>query len=242
MEPSSADALSNDSFLGRLLEEVSWEKAVGYRQGGRRRENVLTAEVLLPLSYLPRDAFLGEVLRRAHGAERAREAAAREAELAGITLLPEEHTLPGGIRVQPDAEFSMPASYVLVEAKRIGRASFQRTQLAKEYLAVRQAAGSRIPLLVLILGTPPPIAVKETGAMTPEEAVMRFLPELTGGAVQDAGPLAADVREAIAWTTWTEIAATVESQCEAFAGQDRGLEGTIRRLCSSVGQAVRWHS
>ncbi|WP_197432511.1 hypothetical protein [Pseudarthrobacter sp. GA104] len=68
-----------------------------------------------------------------------------EAELASITLLPQEDTLPGGIRVQPDADLSMPMSYVLVEAKRIGRASFQRTQLAKEYLAVRKAAVSRIP-------------------------------------------------------------------------------------------------
>jgi hypothetical protein len=38
MEWPIEDDLSNDSFLGRLLEEVSWEKAIDYRHGGRRRE------------------------------------------------------------------------------------------------------------------------------------------------------------------------------------------------------------
>lgn len=59
----------NASVIGRLLEEISWEGATvrKYRAGGRGLENVLTAEVLLPLSYLPRTAFLGPVLRTARG-------------------------------------------------------------------------------------------------------------------------------------------------------------------------------
>lgn len=43
-----SDALTNTSVLGRLLEEISWEgsRVREYRDGGRGRENVLTAEVL----------------------------------------------------------------------------------------------------------------------------------------------------------------------------------------------------
>ena len=38
------------SMIARLLEEISWEKAVKYRRGGRGMENVLTAEVLIALT------------------------------------------------------------------------------------------------------------------------------------------------------------------------------------------------
>ncbi|GAA2199934.1 hypothetical protein [Sinomonas flava] len=139
--------LSNDSFIGRLLEEISWEKATHYRRGGRRRENVLTAEVLLPLSYLPRDLFLGEVLMGARGADDARRVVISEIEAADVTLLPDQLEPVPDVRVQPGASFSLPESYVLVEAKRNGRASFQPSQLAKEYLALKAAAGERTPLL-----------------------------------------------------------------------------------------------
>jgi hypothetical protein len=75
-----SDALANSSVLGRLLEEISWEGARvrGYRDGGRGRENVLTAEVLGALSYLPRSTFLAAVFRAAHGADETRERVAAE--------------------------------------------------------------------------------------------------------------------------------------------------------------------
>lgn len=68
----------NVSVIGRLLEEIPWEGArvKQYRQGGRGMENVLTAEVLLPVTYLPRGPFLAPVLRGAHGASAAVELAA----------------------------------------------------------------------------------------------------------------------------------------------------------------------
>ena len=54
------------SITGRLLEEISWEgNARRYRRGGQGRENVLTAEVFQILDFLPRDRFLGEVIRSA---------------------------------------------------------------------------------------------------------------------------------------------------------------------------------
>jgi hypothetical protein len=84
--------LVNSSVIGRLLEEISWEgKSVpAYRDGGRGRENVLTADVLWPLSCLPREAFLDEILRRAHGAEWACLRAADELEEAAVMLLPDQ--------------------------------------------------------------------------------------------------------------------------------------------------------
>jgi len=150
--------LANASVIGRLLEEVSWEgeSVRTYRDGGRGRENVLTAEVLWPLSCLPREAFFAEVLRRAHGAEEARFQAAEELEEAEVTLLPDQIELgPGRVAVQPDATVISPATYTLIEAKRIRRSSFQVNQLAREVVALLAKAGDRSPLLVLLLGSPP---------------------------------------------------------------------------------------
>jgi hypothetical protein len=78
--------LVNASVIGRLLEAISWEgrNVRAYRQGGRGVENVLTAEVLLPLSYLPRDAFLGAVLAGAYGATRPLADLARDIEQADV--------------------------------------------------------------------------------------------------------------------------------------------------------------
>ena len=146
---------TNDSVIGRLLEEVSWdgERVRAYRDGGRGRENVLTAEVLSPLSYLPRDRFLGEVLRSAHGAKDACVGAALELETAQVTLLPDEFVLPGSATtVQPDATIAMPGHFVLMEAKRIRRASFQPEQLAREYVALLNEAADRVHLLLIVLG------------------------------------------------------------------------------------------
>lgn len=110
--------LTNASVIGRLLEEISWdgERVRVYRDGGRGRENVLTAEVLSPLSYLPRAHFLGEVLRSAHGAKDACQGAASEIEMAQLALLPDQSLLPGStVVVQPDATIAMPNHFVLVE-------------------------------------------------------------------------------------------------------------------------------
>ena len=116
------DHLANSSVIGRLLEEISWEgrNVRAYRDGGRGRENVLTAEVLWPQSCLPRAAFLAEVLRHAPGADAVRMQAARRWKEAKVTLLPEQIELgPDRLVVQPDATVISPTTYVLVEAKRI---------------------------------------------------------------------------------------------------------------------------
>jgi hypothetical protein len=58
-----------------------------------------------------------------------------------------------------------------LEAERIRSSSFQAEHLAREYVALLNEAGERIPLLLLILGSDPPVPVKGAGRLSIEEAV-----------------------------------------------------------------------
>ena len=151
---SGPKPILNTSVLGRLLEELSWEGSSirRYRHGGRGYENVLTAEVLLALDFLPRQAFLGAVLRAAHGSETTLARIADEIEAAELTLLPEELKLrPSGasyqeqVVVQPDGMITSPHCVVMIEAKRIRKSKFQTEQLAREYIALMRDAAGRTP-------------------------------------------------------------------------------------------------
>jgi hypothetical protein len=79
-----------------------------YRHGDRSRENVLTAEVLTALDYLPRNRFLGAALAAAHGDRTATAQAAHDAEVFTIEFLPEVVLNPQAVgkaaqvMVQPD--------------------------------------------------------------------------------------------------------------------------------------------
>lgn len=242
------DDLTNTSVIGRLLEEVSWEgeRVRAYRDGGRGRENVLTAEVLSPLSYLPRDAFLGEVLRSAHGATDARMGAAGEIEDADLVLLPDESLLLGStVVVQPDATLATPGHFVLIEAKRIRSASFQPEQLAREYVTLLDQAATRVPLLLLVLGSPPPVAVKGHGRLDPIDAVTSQLGAVlarTIGYEEDATSLVAQLPETLAWITWAEIREVIRRQAAHFPNATDGLAGTINRLAEAAITAIDWHS
>lgn len=145
---------ASSSIVGKLLEEISWEKAKDYRAGGQGRENVLTAEVLVGLDFLPRTEFLGAVLRAAHGADEARNKLATEVEGLLMHFLPGDFSTGSDGRtaklvVQPDAVFETPSTYTLVEAKRIRYGSFQPEQLAREYITLVSKAGSPTPILFL---------------------------------------------------------------------------------------------
>ena len=86
---SSTGSLTMSSAIRRLLDEISWEgNASKYRDGGLGKETVLTAEVLQALDFLPREAFLGQVLRMAHGADLARAHASSDAEHLVFDVLP----------------------------------------------------------------------------------------------------------------------------------------------------------
>ena len=241
------DELGNASVIGRLLDEISWEgsKVRAYRQGGRGMENVLTAEVLLPLSYLPREAFLGDVLSGARGATAALADLARDAESAEVSLLPGDIAVgEKPVNVQPDATITTASAFALVEAKRIPSSSFQPVQLAREYLAVLQEAGARRPVLLLVLGAPPPVRVKGHGLMEPSEAIQLTLSEVHR-TVESQAPLASaleQIADVLAWITWSDIANVVRMRQGNFADAPGGLSGTVHRLCASVLDAVAWHS
>lgn len=246
--PVTHDDLTNASVIGRLLEEVSWDgqRVRAYRDGGRGRENVLTAEVLSPLSYLPRDRFLGEVLRSAHGATDACAGVAAEIENADLILLPEQSLLPGStVVVQPDATMTTPGHFVLLEAKRIRSASFQPEQLAREYVDLLNEAGDRVPLLLLVLGTPPPVAAKGHGRLDPFDAVTSQLAAVlarTEDFDRDAAALEALLPQTVAWITWAEVREVVLRQAAGFISLEPGISGTVDRLASAVVTAIDWHS
>ncbi|MBC7633531.1 hypothetical protein [Aeromicrobium sp.] len=240
------DNLTNESTIGRLLEEISWQKAVRYRQGGRGIEDVLTAEVFMPLDYLPRDLFLGEVFRRGHGADRARAAVVAEIEDAQFTLLPDEVLVgPNAVKVQPDGYLSTPSTLVLMEAKRIRRSSFQTKQLARELVALYQESNGRTPLLLLVLGAPPPVLVDTLGRIEPARAISLTIDEVieeTGATQMTEDELPTDLEDTISWITWTEIRELVMDQAASLPDLPHGLDGTMRRLAAAVTSAVDWHT
>jgi hypothetical protein len=240
------DDATNTTIIGRLLEEISWEgqRVRLYRRGGRGMENVLTAEVMLPLSFLPRTHFLAEVLLAAHGAEDALRRVAAQIEDSELSVLPQELKLqPAGTVVQPDALLETLGGYVLVEAKRIRSASFQPEQLAREYLAVLREAKRRTPVLLLILGSRPPITVKKQGLRDITEAITDHLQEVldkTGGD-EHFDDLVKRIPEVVSWITWSELDAVVTRQLASMKINNPSLRGTVERLATAVSMAIAIH-
>ena len=234
----------NTSVIGRLLEEISWEgrRSRMYRQGGRGIENVLSAQVLLALDLLPRTAFLGRVIRDAHGADAARARVAGEVEDLTVAFLPDEMTLAAdGARVQADALLTGPSTVVLVEAKAPGRSSFQPAQLSREYLALLQQAGDRTPVMLLILGAPPPVMVSGSGLLDPLAALVAELQAHASGnpAVDE---LLERAPEILAWTTWPDIATAVADEMARLEIPDPSVAAAVRRTARSLVDAVSWHA
>lgn len=239
--------LVNASVIGRLLEEISWEgrQVARYRHGGAGRENVLTAEVLQALDFLPRDEFLGEVLRAGHGAVEARTRIAAATEALNVVVLPEETRLGViGPVVQPDAVLESEQAFVLVEAKRILRSSFQLEQLAREYLALMQQAGDRTPLLLLLLGDGPTVRVASRGRLQIDEAVRLTLSEVHARTQSplDLAELEARLPERLAWITWAEVRDVVARRVTTVTGCHPSMAGTVQRLASTLLHAIDRHS
>lgn len=244
----------NESVLGRLLEELSWEgrSIRKYRDGGQGAENVLTAEVLMGLDFLPRQAFLGAVVAGAHGSEAARRALCGEIEEAVITFLPPEIVLnPRGrskgeqLIVQPDGVITSPSCSVLVEAKRIRRSSFQPEQLAREYVALTREAGSRTPLLLLLLGAEPPVLIAGAGRMEIEEAIALHLQSVYERTPDHPWPLTTlldRLPTAYAWITWQELSDIVTEQASHRRPDNASVAATIDRLAASIIRSIRRHA
>lgn len=247
METSST---ASSSIVGKLLEEVSWEKARDYRAGGQGRENVLTAEVLLGLDFLPRSHFLGSVIRAAQGADAAREKLAAEAEELQMRFLPGDFSLSSEDRkvklvVQPDAIFETSSTYTLVEAKRIRYGSFQPEQLAREYVTLVSRAGSAVPVLFL-LGVTPPLRVKGNGQLGITEVLGRtlgpVLERVGDPSLPSESELMALIPEVFCWISWSELDDCLrEAAATYLAGHPSG-DASVQRIASFIRNAINWHA
>lgn len=225
--------------LTSLLDEISWEgNARKYRGGGRGTENALTAEVFDALDILPRSTFLGRVLAAATGADAAREALISTIEDADVTVLPgdlaprPQPSTGGEWRIQPDAILSSEAAYCLVEAKRIRGGSLQPRQLARTAITAHDRAEGRGGMVLLVLGSPPPVVVRGRGRHDLASAML--LDETPGWDLPD--PLLC-----LAWITWHRIAEVVDESSRELRSPDPSVAASIRRLADRIGTVVRWH-
>lgn len=243
----------NSSVLGRLLEELSWVGSTirDYRNGGRGYENVLTAEALQGLDFLPRESFLGRVIAAARGAAKAREQLMSEIEEARFILLPgSQYLIPSGDRhqtklpVQPDGLIESTSTYVVLEAKRIRSSSFQSEQLAREYVLALRDSLQRTPILFLVLGSEPPIKVAKHGKMPILDAIRLYLEAVLSRTERHSITMEqalGRVEEVTCWITWQEISEIVESTRAALVCNDQSIKLSINRLASSVTRAIEWH-
>ena len=253
MSDSCQSVDDNASVLGRLLHELSYAgKTIRqYRGGGRGYENILTAEVLQGLDFLPRRAFMGAVLSSARGADAARAQMISEIEDARFRLLPGSQYLAGSgddhdgkLGVQPDGLIESPSAFLVLEAKSKRSSSFQPEQLAREYVLALRDSGQRTPLLLLVLASGPPVKVEDHGKLSLSEAISlyleRVLDRAKGHSITTKEALSR-VEEVVCWITWQEISVTVELQREALQCPDPSVAATIERLAGSVIRAIAWH-
>jgi hypothetical protein len=119
-----------------------------------------------------------------------------------------------------------------------------RIQLAREYLAVLREAGTRAPVLLLILGSPPPVTVKKQGLRDIEEAIKDHLQEVLAntGADESLDDLLSRIPEVVSWITWAEIDTVVARQLSSMKVEDPSLRGTVERLATAVSTAIAVHS
>jgi len=235
------------SIIGRLLEELSWTGRLitKYRGGGRGFENVLSAEVLQALDFLPRAAFLGSVVEALHdGAATARQMLKDEAEKAEFLVLPGEMYLQAEdipkVEIQPDAIITTPNVYCLVEAKRIRSSSFQPRQLAREFVMARRHADGRHPLLLLLLSSPPPVRVQGRRKLSIRDAILTALPEVFHVG-RDISALESLIEETVCWLTWAELAEQIQVAKRSFGSGAPSVDAAVIRLADSVMKSVRWH-
>lgn len=242
------------SATGRLLQELSWAGSTInlYRNGGKGYENVLTVEALQGIDFLPRQPFMSEIIRSATGAKSARLALLAEIEQTEVVLLPGNCYLkPSGghhqlkLSVQPDAFVFSPSVHVLVEAKRIKASSFQPKQLAREFALLLRDAGEKTPLMLLLLGKEPPVAVKGEGRLSVRQSIERHLQEVLEQS--DELPFGFDsaialVDESICWITWQQLRTVLEDQLSSYKSFGESERNAISRTAQSVIDSIAWHS
>jgi hypothetical protein len=97
---------------------------------------------------------------------------------------------------------SSPCAYVFVEAKRIGTSLFSVEQVAREMLVTAHHGAGRQPLLLLVLGSPPPLRVKGHGAVPVADALRIGMESVSERLERDVGVL--DAASSVAYVTWSE--------------------------------------
>lgn len=122
------------------------------------------------------------MLQQAHGDAAALAAVALQAEAAHVDVLPGSDLTTGKPNIQPDVVLRMPSATVLVEAKRIRSGSFQREQLAREYLVLERDHTTASKILLLVLPAPPPVAVAGRGRLSVRDAILEQLETVHAGA------------------------------------------------------------
>ncbi|MCA4135658.1 hypothetical protein [Arthrobacter sp. M4] len=167
-------------------------------------------------------------------------------EHATVQMFPDEITIPGTrIRVQPDAAIGQDNAAVLIEAKGTRKAAqFQKTQLAREYLALMTGPREH-KLLLIIMDTAPPVRIQSAGRLDLFDGVKAGLQELCSAAAfsaADGQRLSRAIPETVCWITWQEIRAVVANAAVHYPCSDVSLAGTLRRLAEGVTHAIDWHS
>jgi len=243
------------SILQQLLHEISYEGALveRYRGGGLGQENVLTAEVLQGLDFLPREHFFGAVVRAFHGnfpAARAR--LLDQIEQATFRFLPGpipfRPSAPAGhsYTVNPDGLIQTPDVFVFVEAKRIRHGPFKTEQLAREFVVTVREARPRLPLLLLILGHAPPVKVAGLGSLSIEAAITSQLKPVLSklDSALPSGELLALLPESVVWITWQNIADILRAQLSEFTSASLASPtvcAAVERITGSVIRAIESH-
>lgn len=108
-----------------------------------------------------------------------------------------------------------------------------------------QQAGNRVPLLLVILGSPPPVAVETFPQRVPmQDAIMQRLERLDASweAPSDPEDLANRITDTLAWTTWADIRHVIGANRHRAAEAPETLAATITRLCDAATTAIDWHS
>ena len=109
---------------------------------------------------------------------------------------------------------------------------------------MREANG-RTPLLLLILGSEPPVTVRGLGRMGIEEAIALHLQSVlmrTEDHDLNEWSLTERVPEVLSWITWQEVGRVVTKQRASFCSSDPSVLRTVSRLAGSLTDSIRRHS
>ena len=101
------------------------------------------------------------------------------------------------------------------------------------------------PLLLVILGSPPPVGVvKIPGLVSLEEAIAQRPDEVDAWLEAKLSPeeLISRVPEILAWTTWGEIHDVLAANRLLFSSAPDGLGHSVSRRCDAAVAAIDWHS